>query len=433
MDLIEYLIYNAILVFTIYLSINTIFDNSMIYNKNIEIVSYLTYYILSSFIYLTVGIPTIMLFTNIIFIFLIQFNYKTIVKDKILLSIYIYLIILIVDLFTAFILNNRDKNWNEVYFSFKYLTLPSIILGLILFIMIIKSLKLFKNMKFRIYIPNNFFIMLLIAPFMSIGLLLVLLKILLNYKKELFITIFVLFALNILIFLTYNYIIETMIEKEEKTILEEKYLNYTKQFELIKENFKTLKLLKHDMRKYMSYINKLILDGNYKETLNYINELNNIDIFKNNTNIIKTDNICIDTILNLKLSEAIENNINVETDINIPYDINISSVDMVCLLGNLIDNCIEANLKLNKKERYIFLKLKYYNETLLINLINRYDNIIVDDNGCILTSKHNRNEKYGLGLKIVEKIIEKYNGILEINNDNNTFDLNIVMSLKTKY
>ena len=433
MDLIEYLIYNAILVFTIYLSINTIFDNSMIYNKNIEIVSYLTYYILSSFIYLTVGIPTIMLFTNIIFIFLIQFNYKTIVKDKILLSIYIYLIILIVDLFTAFILNNRDKNWNEVYFSFKYLTLPSIILGLILFIMIIKSLKLFKNMKFRIYIPNNFFIMLLIAPFMSIGLLLVLLKILLNYKKELFITIFVLFALNILIFLTYNYIIETMIEKEEKTILEEKYLNYTKQFELIKENFKTLKLLKHDMRKYMSYINKLILDGNYKETLNYINELNNIDIFKNNTNIIKTDNICIDTILNLKLSEAIENNINVETDINIPYNINISSVDMVCLLGNLIDNCIEANLKLNKKERYIFLKLKYYNETLLINLINRYDNIIVDDNGCILTSKHNRNEKYGLGLKIVEKIIEKYNGILEINNDNNTFDLNIVMSLKTKY
>ena len=433
MDLIEYLIYNGILVFTIYASINTIFDNNMIYNKNIEIVSYLIYYIVSSFIYLTIGIPTIMLFTNITFIFLIQFNYKTIVKDKILLSIYIYLIILIVDLFTAFILNNRDKNWNEVYFSFKYLTLPSIILGLILFIMIIKSLKLFKNMKFRIYIPNNFFLMLLIAPFMSICLLLVLLKILLNYKKEFLITIFILFGLNILIFLTYNYIIETIIEKEEKNMLKQKYLSYTEQFELIKENFETLKLLKHDIRKYISYINKLILDENYEETLNYINELNNINIFKNDTNIIKTDNICIDTILNLKLSEAIENKINVETDINIPYDINISSVDMVCLLGNLIDNCIEANLKLNEKERYIFLRLKYYNENLLINLINRYDNIIVDDNGCILTSKHNRNEKYGLGLKIVEKIIEKYNGILEINNDNNTFDLNIIISLKTKY
>ena len=89
MDLIEYLIYNGILVFTIYASINTIFDNNMIYNKNIEIGSYLIYYIFSSFIYLTIGAPTIMLLTNIIFIFLIQFNYKTIVKDKILLSIYI--------------------------------------------------------------------------------------------------------------------------------------------------------------------------------------------------------------------------------------------------------------------------------------------------------------------------------------------------------
>ncbi len=431
MDLIEYLTYNGILVFTIYASINAIFDENIVHNKNIELISYLIYYIFSSFIYLTNGTPILMLFVNISFIFMIQFNYKTLIKDKILLTIYIYLVILIVDLFTALILNTLNKNLSEMYFSFRYLRFYSIILNLVLFIIIIKSLKLFKNMKFRVSIPNNFFFMLLIVPFISIGLLLILLKVLLNYKKELFITIFVLFALNIAIFLTYNYIIEVMMEKEEKNRLEQKYLNYIEQFELIKENFETLNLLKHDVKKYISYINKLILDGNYKEVLKYIDELNNIDVFKNNINIVKTDNVYIDTILNLKLNEARKNNIDVKTDINIPYDINISSVDIVCLLGNLIDNCIEANLKLNEKERYIFLKIKYNNKTLLINLMNKYDNIIVDNDGYILTSKANRDDKYGLGLKIVEKIIEKYDGILEINSHNNIFDLNIVMNLKS--
>ena len=106
--------------------------------------------------------------------------------------------------------------------------------------------------------------------------------------------------------------------KRRKNILEQKYLNYIEQFEPIKENFENLNLLKHDAKKYIS-INKLILGINYEEVLKYINKLNNTDIFRKNLIIVKTD-------------------------INILYDLNISSVDMVCLLGNLLDNCIEANI-----------------------------------------------------------------------------------------
>ena len=101
-------------------------------------------------------------------------------------------------------------------------------------------------------------------------------------------------------------------------IKEQKYLNYIEQFESIKENFENLNLLKHDAKKYIS-INKLILGINYEEVLKYINKLNNTDIFRKHLIITKTD-------------------------INIIYDLNISSVDMVCLLGNLLDNCIEANI-----------------------------------------------------------------------------------------
>lgn len=429
MNVLFYLVYNAILVFIIYKIINTIFDSNLIYNKNIEIMSYLIYYISSSFIYLTIGIPKIMLLTNILFIFLLQFNYKTNVKDKILLSSSIYFVMLIVDIINSFVLNTVTKNYDEIYFGFKYLNLYFIIFSIILLIVVINILKLFKNIKLKLCIPNRFFLILLIVPFISIYLIIMLLQILIPYKKELFITIFIIFILNIAVFLTYKYIIEIMIETEEKNILERKYINYIEQFEIIKENFENLNILKHDFKKYISYINKLILDENYAELLKFIKEINNVDKFKNDENIIKTNNIYIDTILNLKLNEAIENNINIETDINVPYDINIPSVDIICLLGNLLDNCIEANLKLNEKERYIFLKIKYHNKTLLISLTNKYDNIILDNNGDILTSKTNRNEKYGLGLKIVDEVIKKYDGILEIKTDNNKFEINIIINV----
>lgn len=429
MNVIFYLIYNAILIFTIYKIINTIFDRNLIYNRNIEIISYLVYYICSSFTYLTIGIPKIMLFTNVLFIFLIQFNYKTNIKDKMLLSSSIYFIMFIIDIFNSFILNTINKNFNEMYFGFKYIKLYSIILSIILLIVLINILKLFKNMKLRLYIPNRFFLILLIVPFISIYLIIMLLNILIPYKNELFTTVFIIFVLNVAVFLTYKYIIEIMIEKEEKNILERTYINYIEQFELIKENFESLNILKHDFKKYISYVNKLILDENYDEVLKFIKEINSVDKFKNNKNIIKTNNTYIDTILNLKLNEAIENNINIETDINVPYDINMPSVDIICLLGNLLDNCIEANLKLNEKERYIFLKMKYHNKTLLISLVNKYDNIILDNNGYILTSKTNRNEKYGLGLKIVDKVTKKYDGVLEIKTDNNKFELNIIINL----
>ncbi len=141
-----------------------------------------------------------MLFTNLLFIFLIQFNYKINIKDKILLSLSLYFIMFIIDIFNTFILNTVNKNFNNVYFGFKYIKLYYIILSIILLIIVINTLKLFKNMKFRFCIPNKFFLILLIVPFMSIYLILMLLNILITYKKELFITVFIVFFKMLLYF-----------------------------------------------------------------------------------------------------------------------------------------------------------------------------------------------------------------------------------------
>ncbi len=430
MKVIEYLIYNFLLIFIVYKANNTIFNKDTIYNKSIERISYILYYVFISIIYLLNGIPIVMMIFNILFLFLIQFNYKTNIKDKILITTYTYLTMIILDLFTVVLLNKLEIDIFSKLFKIKETTFISIPLYLIFFSIIIKSLSFFKNIKYKVKIPLKFYFPLLIVPFISIMLLVLLVDILKGHQKEYFVIILILLLLNICVFLYYNYIIEMLIKKEEQEIIEQKYLTYIGQFEIIKDKFESLNTLKHDIKKHFLYINKLILDENYNQVLEYMNELNNNEIVKESEKIVDTGNTYIDMILNLKLNEAIKNNIKVESNVTLPYNLNIYLTDMVCLLGNLLDNAIEANLKLPKDRRYIYLKMKYHSNSIFINVVNTYDKVLLDKKGYIISSKENRMEKYGLGIKIIKKIIKKYNGYLEVNYDNNIFNISVTLNLK---
>ena len=430
MEIIEYLIYNFLLIFIVYKANNTIFNKDTIYNKSIEVISYILYYTFISIIYLLNGIPIVMMIFNILFLFLIQFNYKTNIKDKILITTYTYLTMIILDLFTVVLLNKLEIDIFSKLFKIKETTFISIPLYLIFFSIIIKSLRFFKNIKYKAKIPLKFYLPLLIVPFISIILLVLLVDILKKHQKEYFVVILILLSLNICIFLYYNYIIEMLIKKEEQEIIEQKYLTYIGEFEIIKDKFESLNTLKHDIKKHFLYINKLILDENYNQVLEYINELNNNDIARETEKIVDTGNTYIDMILNLKLNEAVKNNIKVENNVTLPCNINIYLTDMVCLLGNLLDNAIEANLKLPKDKRYIYLKMRYHSNSIFINVVNSYDKILLDKKGIIISFKENRMEKYGLGIKIIKKIIKKYNGYLELNYDNNIFNISVTLNLK---
>lgn len=430
--MLEYLIYNFFLVFIIYKGMNVIFDKDNIYNKNIEIISYSIYYILISIIYLKIGLPIIMLLSNIIGNFIIQFNYKTKIKDKLLITMYIYLILLGLDLFNSIVLNKLQVSLFSKLFNFEETSFITIFIQLIVSLIILKSTKNFKNMKFKINMPKVFWLPLIVVPVFSIMLLVLITNNNKLYYIDLILIIFTLILFNICIFILYNYIVEFLMKKEEQYFLEQQYLSYISQFELIKENYEGLNMIKHDIRKHFIYIRELLINKNYNECLVYINELNtNEEILNIDNNIVKTNNICIDTIINLKLNEAIKNNIKIETDIKIPYnlDMAIYSSDIVCLLGNLLDNAIEANLKLEDEERYIYLKIKYYKEKLFIYIKNKYYEILTNENGDIISSKINRKEKYGVGTKIINKIINKYNGVKDIKYFNNIFELYIILEM----
>lgn len=133
--------------------------------------------------------------------------------------------------------------------------------------------------------------------------------------------------------------------------------------------------------------------------------------------------------MNFKLQEVLNNNIKLKYKITVPTDLKINTLDLVSLIGNLIDNVIEANNRIeNIDERYFNINIKYIENNLIIKLENSFKEVKLDSNNNLKSLKR-KNSKYGLGLKSIKNIVNKYNGNMKINIENNTFKTKIVLIL----
>lgn len=415
-----YILYNIINVFIIYKSIKIILNNELVFNRKYEIISYILYFLISTTIFLLIRIPIIMLFSNMLMLFLIQFNYNTTIKNKILLALYIILILSIIDVIVSLIIYKFITNIN---FRSQYQSIFSWFIQLLICFILLKSIKNFEKMSLNIIIPNIFWLPLITIPIISI---LITLLLLISKNISVYLVIFLcilLVIINIMLFILYDFLIQYIKHKLDKDILEKENEFNLKQLNIIKTNYEILEEFRHDFKNHIIHINKCAINSNLNEIINYTNNL--LDKTKINDNFnVNTGNLVIDSLLSFKFQEILK------YDIKIPYDLNINSVDLICILGNLIDNVIEANLMLNNvKDRYANINIKYIEKNLLINLENSFKEVKFDINKNLKTIKKDKT-KHGLGLKNIKKIVDKYNGNMEINIKDNKFITKIALILE---
>ena len=178
--------------------------------------------------------------------------------------------------------------------------------------------------------------------------------------------------------------------------------------------------------------------NNRMQVLNNIAECENVSALKDF--VLKMDNkakmhkvysgsgiLIVDSIINSKLTDAENQNIEVAASVKIPSDIEVDADDMVVILGNLLDNAIEACDRVNS-HKYIKVSLKYKKGCLFINVRNSFDNVIEQINGEYITRKDNK-ALHGIGLKSVKATIDKYNGGIKFLTDKDEFNVHVMLYL----
>jgi len=179
---------------------------------------------------------------------------------------------------------------------------------------------------------------------MPVGTLILSLMLIIKENSEnligILISIIIMFVINVFVFYLYDALIKSYDEKIEKVLLVQQNMAYSKQLEVIAQSQENLKTFRHDVKNHVLLLKTLIEDDDKQGASEYLESF--IECIDNSIEFSKSGNSEIDSILNYKLNKAVSFGIKTNIRVNVPEKLNIRPFDLSVVLGNLLDNAIEA-------------------------------------------------------------------------------------------
>lgn len=188
-----------------------------------------------------------------------------------------------------------------------------------------------------------------------------------------------------------------------------------------------LRLINHDIKNHTATMAQLIKTQQYNALGEYIMELKN-SINSITAPVTNCDNLLINSLLNDKLGSLKEKGVDLQLCVMVPAVLRIKNVDLCILLGNLLDNAVEACVAMEVEEqRFIKVDIRSRGPFLVVEIANSYGNAINIKDSEYLTTKKVR-LLHGMGLTNVRRVVNKYDGRLEINHENSVFCVRAILT-----
>lgn len=233
---------------------------------------------------------------------------------------------------------------------------------------------------------------------------------------------------NVIIFLMYDYIFRLNKEKQElemislKTNMEKKYYDRMEKVNIEQSHYM------HDIRFLLKTIGDLAVQGQEEEIATVIRDM------AIRLGELEEDFFCrnkvLNTILCEKKREAKDENIlynaNVEPGISLDF---IRDIDIIIIIGNIVDNAIDASKKVNDGFVDINIFENQKGHFLVIKVENKFDGVVNRYGENFYSSKKDKIDKHGMGIKNVRNCIEKYDGFLQIDYNENLFTVTVVFTI----
>ena len=379
----------------------------------------ITFFILISVPYLVLNIPIVTLVCSYAGTLVFTSVFEGTWKIKIIAGTFAMGIMVLAECVIAIV--SGYVNLNLIQTNEYYSLLGTVCLPVVEF-MIVLVIRNFKNMKEGEIVSVIYWIISVTLPVISLYLFVLFYKQPGISSSDVLSCTILLFIINIFVFYLYDKQMHGFMIRQEKYALEMQNQYQLNQLELMHEKVEKSRSLRHDFLKHISMISYLNEKGNKEELSDYLKEI------QGNVNsqhkYVDTGNFVFDSILNYKIQEAMEQGIRIDAKVKIPEKLKVSIYDMNVILTNLIDNSIEAVHELKNKK--VEVEITYSKSRLNIYIKNPYETVIINEKGKFLTTKRNK-EKHGYGLKNVKSIVDKYEGIMNIENKNNIFEVFICL------
>lgn len=214
---------------------------------------------------------------------------------------------------------------------------------------------------------------------------------------------------TILLFITYQH----QLEKESKAIHmqnEVERLRVEKSYyDILEQQNQKLRIYAHDAKNHLTAIQSLTDDPQINQ---YIGSLSRQ--LADYTRICNSGNKMLDIMLHKYDLECRSKGIDFQYDVKLCNLSGIEDIDLVAILGNLMDNAMTAAAR--SEEKYICLETGRHNAYQILTIRNSSDAAPQTEGDSLISSKKNK-EYHGFGLKSVAQVLQKYQGDFDWNYD----------------
>ncbi len=231
---------------------------------------------------------------------------------------------------------------------------------------------------------------------------------------------------NVFIFYFIDDIYEAITNKEKLNLAQNLIKQQEKQYEELYANSKEVRKLRHNHKNFLLGVLNEIEKENYENIKKAFDR--ELDILNVAPSLeIQTGNATFDSLLNYKVAQALQYGINFEFEFQKMSKVDFSDIDLAVLIGNAIDNAIEATAQVEKEQdKIIEISAKVNNSQLIISIINPTDKDVD-----VLNLSTNKKDTYnhGFGILTMIQIVQKYQGDVVFNYENKKFETIIYISL----
>ncbi len=197
-----------------------------------------------------------------------------------------------------------------------------------------------------------------------------------------------------------------------------------KQVDEVQHVYETMRGWRHDYHNHLQSLKVYVQNDQKSQAVSYLDrlekDLESVD------DLIRTGNVAMDAILNSKLSLAMQRGIAVDYSAAVPQKLTVRDIDLCVIIGNLIDNAVEACDKIVDGRKFIRLYIGVLKDQLYISVTNATTELVRKLDAEYVTKKRGN---HGHGLKRINLAVEKYEGFVNRKNEPGVFVTEIMLPL----
>ena len=368
--------------------------------------------------------PQFLLFGNIFMVFMVStVTRKNSIKKRCICTLLICTVWMVVEIIVSFILETLSVDSGIIADVGSFMSKICMLLFSVL-------LERYAKEKQYSEIPLRYFIITLLVPISSIYMMHYIFLMASLYEEYAFFSVIagvLLLLVNYVIFMVYDRIGQTA-ELHSQNRLYEQQLNLCRHQAEEKESYYLeLRRMRHDMKNHLLGILGMVNAARTEDAREYIQKMLDDGIGGKVIEISNSGNIVVDSLVNHKYALALKENIRFDANVFIPPVLPFQGGHLAIILGNLLENALEACHKMPREKRYITLECTYIEEMLQICIKNSCPpEHRKNSTGRYHTTKKG-NGYHGIGLVSVKQALADYDGELIIKDGGEEFKVSVVL------